>query len=78
MLELVREQRFELRPRLTALVDPIERRIRGRIARIELEDTAVRVTVPGSYAAPGQWVIEFSGPVAAALPRTGTVPVGCA
>lgn len=37
----------------------------------------VRVTVPGSYHAPGQWVIEFSGPVAAALPPAATVPAGC-
>jgi hypothetical protein len=38
---------------------------------------AVRVTVPRSYSAPGQWVIEFSDPVAAALPRATTVPAGC-
>jgi hypothetical protein len=40
-------------------------------------DVPVRVTVPGSYSAPGQWVIEFSGPVSEALPRTATVPTGC-
>jgi hypothetical protein len=40
-------------------------------------DVPVRVTVPGSYQTPGQWVIEFSGPVAAALPRSATVPTGC-
>jgi hypothetical protein len=40
--------------------------------------TPVRVVVPGSYPAPGQWVIEFSGPVAAALPRRpDTAPSGC-
>ena len=36
-----------------------------------------RVTVPGSYSAPGQWVIEFSGPVATTLPPAATVPAGC-
>jgi hypothetical protein len=40
-------------------------------------DVPVRVTLPGSYSAPGQWVIEFSGPVTAALPRAATVPPGC-
>jgi hypothetical protein len=39
--------------------------------------TPVRVTVPSAYGAPGQWVIEFSGPVAATLPRAATVPAGC-
>ncbi|GAA1813112.1 DUF3515 domain-containing protein [Planosporangium flavigriseum] len=37
----------------------------------------VRVTVPSTYSAPGQWVIEFSPPVAATLPRAATVPAGC-
>ncbi|NJC68154.1 DUF3515 domain-containing protein [Planosporangium thailandense] len=40
-------------------------------------EPAVRVTVPASYSAPGQWVIEFSGPVAATLSRTATAPAGC-
>jgi hypothetical protein len=40
-------------------------------------DVPVRVAVPGSYHAPGQWVIEFSGPVATALPRAASVPAGC-
>jgi hypothetical protein len=40
-------------------------------------DTPVRVTVPASYDSPGQWVIEFSAPVAAALPRAANVPAGC-
>jgi hypothetical protein len=40
-------------------------------------DIPVRVTVPDSYESPGQWVIEFSTPVAAALPRAATAPAGC-
>jgi hypothetical protein len=40
-------------------------------------DTPVRVTVPSSYESPGQWVIEFSAPVSAVLPRGQTVPDGC-
>jgi hypothetical protein len=40
-------------------------------------DTPVRVTVPGSYESPGQWVIEFSEPVTAALPRAANAPAGC-
>jgi hypothetical protein len=37
----------------------------------------VTVTVPASYDQPGQWVIEFSTPVAAAVPSTGQLPYGC-
>jgi hypothetical protein len=40
-------------------------------------DTPVRVSVPGSYETPGQWVIEFSPPIAATIPRSSTVPAGC-
>jgi hypothetical protein len=40
-------------------------------------ETPVRVTVPGAYHSPGQWVIEFSAPVTAALPRAANVPAGC-
>lgn len=40
-------------------------------------ETPVRVTVPASYSAPGQWVIEFSAPVATALAPAATAPAGC-
>ncbi|MGC9666291.1 DUF3515 domain-containing protein [Planosporangium sp. 12N6] len=40
-------------------------------------DTSVQVTVPRSYSAPGQWVIEFSGPITATLPRSANTPAGC-
>jgi hypothetical protein len=40
-------------------------------------DTPVRVTVPAAYHSPGQWVIEFSAPIAATLPRAANVPAGC-
>jgi hypothetical protein len=40
-------------------------------------DIPVRVAVPGSYTSPGQWVIEFSAPVSAALPRLANAPDGC-
>jgi hypothetical protein len=40
-------------------------------------ETPVRVTVPDAYPAPGQWVIEFSAPVTATLPRAANVPAGC-
>jgi hypothetical protein len=40
-------------------------------------DTPVGVRVPDSYRAPGQWVIEFSAPVASALPRSADLPAGC-
>jgi Protein of unknown function (DUF3515) len=40
-------------------------------------DVPVRVTVPGSYHSPGQWVIEFSAPITSALPRAANVPAGC-
>jgi hypothetical protein len=41
-------------------------------------EVQVRVTVPRPYEAPGQWVIEFSGPVIAAVPSaTDDVPSGC-
>jgi hypothetical protein len=39
--------------------------------------TPVRVTVPGSYDSPGQWVVEFSAPVSAALSPIPTPPGGC-
>jgi hypothetical protein len=39
--------------------------------------TPVQVTVPSAYQAPGQWVIEFSPPIAATIPRSETVPAGC-
>jgi hypothetical protein len=40
-------------------------------------DVPVRVAVPKSYDAPGQWVIEFSAPIDATLPRSATTPSGC-
>jgi len=40
-------------------------------------EVPVTVTVPASYDQPGQWVIEFSTPVAAAVPSTGQLPYGC-
>jgi hypothetical protein len=41
-------------------------------------EVPVQVTVPRWYQAPGQWVIEFSAPVAAAVPPAGSgVPAGC-
>jgi Protein of unknown function (DUF3515) len=39
--------------------------------------TPVRVTVPKSYDAPGQWVIEFSAPITAAVPAAARFPSGC-
>jgi len=39
-------------------------------------DTPVRVSVPKSYDAPGQWVIEFSAPINATLPRSAAAPSG--
>jgi hypothetical protein len=38
----------------------------------------VRVTMPRAYETPGQWVIAFSAPVAAAVPRLPSPPGGCA
>src|SRR6266487_343913 len=35
--------------------------------------TPVRVTVPKSYDSPGQWVIEFSGPITAAVPTATSI-----
>jgi len=40
-------------------------------------DTPVRVRVPNSYTGQGQWVIEFSPAVTAALPRAPAAPPGC-
>ena len=40
-------------------------------------DTPVRVSVPKSYDTPGQWVIEFSAPITATLPRSAAAPSGC-
>ena len=41
-------------------------------------EVPVQVTVPRSYDAPGQWVIEFSAAVATAVPSTTSgVPSGC-
>ena len=37
----------------------------------------VRVTVPAAYAQPGQWVINFSAPIAAADPPLADPPPGC-
>jgi hypothetical protein len=37
----------------------------------------VTVTVPAAYDPPGQWVIEFSGPVLSSVPATSYVPFGC-
>lgn len=37
----------------------------------------VRVTVPAAYAPPGQWVINFSAPIAAADPPLANPPAGC-
>jgi hypothetical protein len=42
-------------------------------------ETAVRMTVPRAYDPPGQWVIELSAPVTAAVPSlpAARVPFGC-
>jgi hypothetical protein len=40
-------------------------------------EVPVRVTVPGSYREPGQWVIELSAPVIAAVPAADDIPTGC-
>lgn len=40
-------------------------------------EVPVRVTVPGGYPEPGQWVIEFSGPLIEAVPSAGKAPAGC-
>jgi hypothetical protein len=40
-------------------------------------DVPIRVTVPRAYEQPGQWVIELSPPVAAAVPTAPTIPSGC-
>lgn len=40
-------------------------------------EVPVRVTVPGGYPEPGQWVIDFSGPLIEAVPSAGKVPPGC-
>jgi hypothetical protein len=40
-------------------------------------EVPVRVTVPKAYEAPGQWVIEMSAPVAAAIKSIEDVPSGC-
>jgi hypothetical protein len=40
-------------------------------------DVPVRVAVPKTYDAPGQWVIEFSAPIEATLPRSAAAPSGC-
>ncbi len=37
----------------------------------------VSVTVPRTYQAPGQWVIEFSGPILATVPASASSPAGC-
>ncbi|GAA1757943.1 DUF3515 family protein [Luedemannella helvata] len=37
----------------------------------------VRVTVPAAYDPPGQWVITFSAPIAAADPPLADPPAGC-
>lgn len=37
----------------------------------------VRVSIPAAYAAPAQWVVAFSAPVAAADPLLATPPPGC-
>lgn len=39
-------------------------------------EVPVTVTMPASYEQPGQWVIEFSAPVAAAVP-SAKAPYGC-
>lgn len=39
-------------------------------------EVPVTVTVPNGYDSPGQWVIEFSGPVLATVPPAPT-PFGC-
>lgn len=40
-------------------------------------EVPVQVTVPKSYAEPGQWVISFSKPVEEAVPRAEEIPTGC-
>jgi len=37
----------------------------------------ITVTVPNSYSGPGQWVIEFSVPIATSVPSSTQVPTGC-
>jgi hypothetical protein len=40
-------------------------------------EVPVTVTVPKEYDQPGQWVIDFSAPVAAAVPSAAKIPYGC-
>jgi len=40
-------------------------------------EVPVTVTVPNRYDSPGQWVIEFSGPVGVSIPAIASVPSGC-
>ncbi len=40
-------------------------------------EVPVAVTVPKSYDAQAQWVIQFAPPVATAIPAISTVPSGC-
>jgi Protein of unknown function (DUF3515) len=40
-------------------------------------EVPVTVAVPTAYEQPGQWVIEFSTPVAAAIPAAARIPFGC-
>jgi len=40
-------------------------------------EVPVRITVPDAYESPGQWVILFSGPLAAADPPLKSPPRGC-
>jgi hypothetical protein len=49
----------------------------GSVWTTVAREVPVTVTVPASYDQPGQWVIEFSSPVAAAVPSAGTLPYGC-
>ena len=52
---------------------------RGTVWTTVDREEPVRVTVPRSYDSPGQWVIEFSAPVIAAVPSVPPteIPSGC-
>ncbi len=53
-------------------------RLDGATAWTTLDrEVPITVTVPASYDQPAQWVIEFSTPVAAAVPSAAQVTYGC-
>ncbi|HET6211432.1 MAG TPA: DUF3515 family protein [Micromonosporaceae bacterium] len=49
---------------------------RGSVWTTVDREVPVTVTVPEAYSEPGQWVIEFSGPLVAAIPSI-SAPPGC-